>query len=929
MAVNSIDNSSEVVKRHQVDEVLKTLLELESSQLAWVIIRAAKTHAHLWEALAVATKNDEGVELFTKMTREKGSMPPSKQTTDKEGMSNGGEPDKEPGCNGADLGGVSDGATNGNGAPAIPLPKPPDSPTKSPLAKDEVQVPESNKRVMSQDIADHDLPADIIQFSTAIYFCKENEGILKLDVNRLGQGTEACSAKYETHDCSAKAGVKYVHTSGILEFAPGEVSKEIHVKLLQDANWDATLEFEVRLTEPVNANLGRYLYHCRVKVIDDDFFPTNQFCELVEDKPEDLKVPSGSIPKDNLPALLVEYFKMNYSNKVVRKGTIKCIIVDSMHNMYFIWRLILMRYLIDKVIGGENQDDLILFPGNAAAVLICIMILIILPFAFLHHCDIQRLTWKVGGTSRKTLQTNLLRKFLNYDEESRHKVRESDLVMAMTRDVTDLVDLGYGRLLPLAKNLGRLGFILTYQVVYPLLIGKLPNPMVIAPVLIFPFIMFTFLKIRNRKTLQVVDKTDAEQNSMVAQVCSTISNYRLIADYNRRPYFIKLYEAKIGAFNGAAVKAAIVCKNNQYFAPWVSIIIIGIYTVFGGLQVINDPEAMTVGAFVVNVDIFKDIGASWGDVYKIMLDMMSIFPALGHIVTFMNLPTDVGKRMELNRERRQIGAELRAEKRDEVAEKRKAGKLVGENCLYVVDLLPIKVMDVKYEYSDKLGKSGNLTAVKGTFEIEQGNFVALVGANNAAGKSTMLKLLGNVLLPGRGLFVPPHLRTLHISEQPLFFEGTLKENLLFGVHPGDDDGRMERIEAICRSLSIPESLISLIASDTSHSWAEVLSMTTRVLVNMARAVIANPEVLCIHKPTLAFDNDTAAVVLKVLKSFVEEKGVLQDHSHMAFLSRRNRTCIITAARTASVRTADLVFQISPDGVKKIEKHEITEESVRD
>ena len=68
-------------------------------------------------------------------------------------------------------------------------------------------------------------------------------------------------------------------TSGVLEFAPGEVSKPLRVPIIADDAFDTTLEFVMRLKDTEGADLGKYLHRCRVKIVDDDAFPTNKYQE--------------------------------------------------------------------------------------------------------------------------------------------------------------------------------------------------------------------------------------------------------------------------------------------------------------------------------------------------------------------------------------------------------------------------------------------------------------------------------------------------------------------------------------------------------------------------------------------------------------------------------------------------------------------------
>merc|ERR1719191_2431389 len=98
-----------------------------------------------------------------------------------------------------------------------------------------------------------------------------------------------------------------------------------------------------------------------------------------------------------------------------------------------------------------------------------ITIALLVPFIVLHVFDYRKADWKVGGAARKALQTALVRKFLNYSEESRAKLAEGDLVMATTVDVPDLVNKGYMKALILLKALGSLLVMFSFQFVAPLI----------------------------------------------------------------------------------------------------------------------------------------------------------------------------------------------------------------------------------------------------------------------------------------------------------------------------------------------------------------------------------------------------------------------------------------------------------------------------
>merc|ERR1719335_1374226 len=125
--------------------------------------------------------------------------------------------------------------------------------------------------------------------------------------------------------------------------------------------------------------------------------------------------------------------------------------------------------------------------------------------------------------------------------------------------------------------------------------------------------MLVFLMMRAVKTLHALKDKNHAQNSLVSHVYNAITNFRLIADYNRRPLYIEKLMGRIAKLNRAITFANVVTKNNQYFAPWLSTIIVGMYTLSGGTDVYKN--VITLGDFLVNLQIFQEIGISWGNVY--------------------------------------------------------------------------------------------------------------------------------------------------------------------------------------------------------------------------------------------------------------------------------------------------------------------------
>jgi len=757
----------------------------------------------------------------------------------------------------------------------------------------------------------------VVQFSTSQYFCCEDDDFVSLDVLRIGACLDMQSeVRYTTRDESAKAGDKYVASEGKLIFMPGVNMQQIRIPIIDNDTWDAALEFGVQL-EPAdlhNAVLGKYLWQTNVKIIDNDCFPNNRFQEQIE---------KGDFKSISRPMLLWQYFMMNYRDPQVRIGTIKRLACDQLHNMYLLFILLLNVYLVDYVLNPDVEENSLLIIHHRPAQLFGIMCSMILPFAVLHFFDYAKHGWGLSGTSRGCLQKNLLRKFLNYNEESRESLRNGDLIMAMTRDSTELVDLGYMNLFNLGLAFGQLLAILLYTLLAPLVFQKPLRLVSILPLITFPVILSIFVRFRSNLSTEKRDLQQDMQNDLVNHVNDTVTHYRLIADFNQRSSFIVKMESRISKFNMARRHAHRYGVNNGYVAHWLSTVLVAGYIVYGGKQVMADQ--LSLGMFLADVRIFTLIGTAFADIYEKMLEMQLVFPALERIVRLMNLQIDTQMRMALAREHH----DMTTEKREDVLKKMsQETKLSPKDRPPPIDQLCITLTEMNWSYNSvcMATRAERRTYVQhsGKLEVQQGSLVSLIG-KRGEGKSTVLKLLGGVLLADSTtgkVFVPSHLRRLHVSPTNEFFPGTLLDNLTFGVSPGDPDSRLDRVLNICKILNLGAEVGQLVQGNEVHHWREKLSLTQCHLLVLARALISNPEILCLHKPTLVYDDKMSEHVLSVLRRFCKERGIEQDPGKIHL--RRPRTCIITTARQMGVQMSDLVFSVSVEsGIQMVAPADVT------
>lgn len=159
-----------------------------------------------------------------------------------------------------------------------------------------------------------------------------------------------------------------------------------------------------------------------------------------------------------------------------------------------------------------------------------------------------------------------------------------------------------------------------------------------------------------------------------------------------------------------------------------------------------------------------------------------------------------------------------------------------------------------------------------------------------------------------------------------FFHGSLLENLLFGVKEGDEDADLGRVLAICRMVGLNDEVVGMVEhSEEVKDWNLVLSKTSCHLLNIARALVANPDVLCMDDPLSKLDLNGHKKIINVLREFVKSRGILNCYPESM---SRSRTVLYTACRCADAKAVDGILFVPPSGViQHVETKDITDAMV--
>jgi ATP-binding cassette subfamily B protein/subfamily B ATP-binding cassette protein MsbA len=198
-------------------------------------------------------------------------------------------------------------------------------------------------------------------------------------------------------------------------------------------------------------------------------------------------------------------------------------------------------------------------------------------------------------------------------------------------------------------------------------------------------------------------------------------------------------------------------------------------------------------------------------------------------------------------------------------------------------------------------------------EAGPGRTIALVGSTGA-GKSTVLSLLnrfyeatsGRITIDGTDIATlsKPSLREklAYVTQEPFLFNGTVRENLLFGRRDADEAALWQCLEAAHAATFVRDLPKGL---DTNVGERGVkLSGGEKQRLSIARALLKDAPILLLDEATASVDSQTERDIQAALDALMA-----------------NRTSFVIAHRLSTIRNADRIYVLEHGRVIEVGTHD--------
>lgn len=547
------------------------------------------------------------------------------------------------------------------------------------------------------------------------------------------------------------------------------------------------------------------------------------------------------------------FFKMNWKRYTI---AISLLILTGFIDVIPPW---LIGYTIDGIhqdLLGQAEFNRVLFGWIGLTVIGYII-------TYIWHYQL------FGGAFvlERLLRSRLMRHFLRMTPTFYERNRTGDLMARSTNDLGAVAQTaGFGILTLIDSTL----FMITILIV---MAGLISVKLTLAALLPLPLMALAMKHYGKKIHERFMDAQDAF-GDLNDQVLESVSGVRVIRAFVQEEASQERFSAKTNEVLGKNIAVA---RIDALFEPTMKILVGTSYLIglcYGGYLVFHNE--ITLGELVS---------------FNVFLGML-IWPmfAIGELINIMQRGN-----ASLDRVNETLGY------KPDVAD--------ASAPIHVEEPSSLQFRNVTFRYPSST--VDNLIDV--SFKLRQGQTIGIVG-RTGSGKTTLLKQLlreyplghGDISISGASL---GNLKIDHllgwigyVPQQPILFSRTIRENIFFGLKEGSEEDLQRALERASFAKDIqflPDGLETLVGEK-----GVALSGGQKQRVSIARALIADPEILLMDDALSAVDGKTEAEIIEGIRT-----------------ERAGKTTLITTHRLSAVQHADWIIVLDEGRIVQEGTHE--------
>ncbi|HVE91292.1 MAG TPA: ABC transporter ATP-binding protein [Actinomycetota bacterium] len=495
-----------------------------------------------------------------------------------------------------------------------------------------------------------------------------------------------------------------------------------------------------------------------------------------------------------------------------------------------------------------------------------ILFLVVAAYAVMQILDavtlrgFQRVTGRTGENVLYDLRTRVHDHFQRLSVSFYERYTSGRIIARLTSDIDALSELLYTGMIALPVAILQL-------VGIAVILFFLDPPLAAVTLSVFPLV-FLLTRWFRRESERVYRKVREAVALVIIHFTESLGGIRAVHAYRREPRNQEIFEDVNGRYRDANMESI---RVSSLYGPGVQVLgdlAVTACLVYGGYRVLgHDIPIGTLVAFVLYMRQFFQPMQELSQVYNVFQAASASLEKLSGVL-----------------EEEPSVAE--PDPASAVSRQHWGGRITFE--------------DVTFAYREKP------VLEHLSFEVPAGQTVALVGPTGA-GKSTIAKLVSRFYDPTRGRVCIDgvDLRCLSdadlrrtivlVTQEGFLFSGTVAENIAFG-RPDATREDIERAARVVGAYGFISELPEGFDTDVRKRGGR-LSAGQRQLVALARAFLADPQVIIFDEATSSIDMPSERLIQEALEVVL-----------------RDRTAFIIAHRLATVEIADRVLVIEDGGV---------------